>query len=719
VIGTPVPRIDAPLKVCGKATYTAEVWDVGQPLYGWIVGATIGHGRITRIDTRRAENAQGVRLVWTHCNVPGQKEPDLSAYPFARAYPVMTNAMIPHYGAPVALVVAATQEQARAAAMLVEAQYERAEGHFDLAARETHAFVPKAVQGGMVEAESKIGDVAAALASAEVVVDALYTTPFEHSMALEPHAALAVWNGDAVTVYVSTQIVAHARTRIASTLGIAPEKVKVVSRFVGGGFGSKLQVHAEAILAALASRAIGQPVKIVLTRQQMFQLVGQRPATRQRVQLAADREGRLSAFVHEVTMKASYHSDFFEQTAATGRPLYTAPNRFTIHRGVCLHLPQGEDVRAPGDAPGSLAIESAMDELAHTLSLDPIELRIRNEPTTDPERHVPFSTRRLVECFREGARRFNWERRPQIPASLRENGMLIGYGVAAAIRGHYQAETSVRVRLDRDGATVQSDMTDIGTGTYTILAQVVGEALGLSHLDVKVELGVSDFPVSAGSGGSWGATNSCTAAFRACRMLRDKIVEAATAAGLAPDEPLTALVERVFPEGIDAIGSIKAMKDEPGYKEHSLSTYGAQFAEVRVDAATGEIRLQRMLGVFDAARIFNPTTARSQLIGGMIWGASAALLEDGVVDTRSGAFVTRDLASYLVPVHADIPDIEAIMLDSRDDNANELGAKGLGELGICGSGAAIANAVFNATGTRVRDFPITLDKLLTRATGSR
>jgi xanthine dehydrogenase YagR molybdenum-binding subunit len=436
-------------------------------------------------------------------------------------------------------------------------------------------------------------------------------------------------------------------------------------------------------------------VKIILTRQQMFQLAGQRPATQQRMRFAAKRDGELTAIGHDVIMKVSTHSDYAEAVAGPSRDLYAAPNRKTSHRTVALHVPGSEDVRAPGDAPGLLVAETAFDELAHALAIDPIELRVKNEPALHPERNVPFSQRRLVDCYREGARRFGWDRRPQVPGTRRDGQWLIGYGVATAIRGHFQAETSVRVKLDAAGkATVESDMTDIGTGTYTILAQLVSEALSLPLSDVRVDIGRSDYPKSPGSGGSWGATNSCSAALAACRILRDKL--AATGAGTA----------------IEATGTVPNAWTDPNYMNNALYSYGAQFAEVRVDVDTGEIRLTRMLGVFVAGRMLNPTTARSQLIGGMIWGASNALLEEGVVDPRFGSFINRDLAQYLVPVHADIPEIDAIVLDSFDAKANPLGAKGIGELGICGSGAAVGNAVFNATGVRVRDFPITLEKVL-------
>jgi xanthine dehydrogenase YagR molybdenum-binding subunit len=423
-----------------------------------------------------------------------------------------------------------------------------------------------------------------------------------------------------------------------------------------------------------------------------------RPTSRQRVRLGAGRDGRLVAIAHEVNMHTSRYEEYGEQTAITTRSLYAAPNRLTRHRLVPLDLPRGEDVRAPGEAPGLLAVESAMDELAHALGMDPVELRIRNEPTRDPERGVPFSDRRLVDCLREGARRFGWERRPARPASLRDGQWLVGYGMAAGIRTHFQGPTKARVRLEPDGsAVVQSDMTDIGTGTYTILTQVAADALELPIERVRVALANSDYPVSPGSGGSQGAGNSSNAVHRACEVLREKL---RTAGG------------RIPPEGLEGEGQIAGMADDPNYKAYSIHTYGAHFAEVGVDADTAEIRLRRMLGVFATGRVLNAKTARSQLIGGMIWGVSYALHEEAVVDPRSGAFVNRDLAEYLVPVHADIPVLDAVVLDDVDEIANVLGVKGLGEVGICGSGAAVANAVFNATGVRVRDFPITLDKVL-------
>ncbi|MEU5850229.1 xanthine dehydrogenase family protein molybdopterin-binding subunit [Saccharopolyspora shandongensis] len=734
MIGRSLNRVDGPLKVTGRAPYAYEQWDGGQPLYGFIVGATIGKGRITRIDPSAAERAPGVRLVLTHLNTPLQGARDESIpFEYWRAYPTLSRPEVRHYGEAVALVVATTFEQARAAAALVDVEYAEEAGHFDFAAHQDQEYAPKSLIVGL-RTDTAVGDFEGGFDAATIKVDQYYTTPYEFSQALEPPACLAVPHGEDLTVYAATQIVDAAHASIAATLRLDGERIHIVTPYVGGGFGSKLRIHAEAILAAFAARALRQPVKVALTRQQIFHLVGLRPTSSQRVRLGAGPDGRLVALGHEVTMHTNRHIEYGEPTATSTRSLYAAPHRLTRTRLVPLDLPQGEDVRAPGDAPGLLAVESAMDELADAVGMDPVELRIRNEPERDPERGVPFSDRHLVDCLREGARRFGWERRPDKPATLRDGPWLVGYGVAAAIRGHFQGAATARVRLDADGtAVVQSDMTDIGTGTYTILSQVAAEALGLPVERVRVELGRSEFPVSVGSGGSWGAGNSSTAVYRACESLREKLLITVTGDarsslhGLDPagavfsdgsvhigdrSDALSEIIARTQPEGVEAEGSTVSMMEEPNYAAFSIHTYGAHFAEVGVDADTAEIRLRRMLGVFSAGRVLNAKTARSQLIGGMIWGVGAALEEEGVVDTRTGAFVTRDLANYLVPVYADIPEIDAVVLEGFDDKANVLGAKGLGELGICGAGAAVANAVFNATGIRVRDFPITLDKLL-------
>lgn len=734
-IGRAFDRIEGPLKVRGGATYGYEHQPSQKPVYGFVVGAGIARGVLVEIDTGAAQAAPGILLVMTHRNAPAQPAfgaPTTPEVPqvFTRARPALGDNIIHYHDQPVALVVAEGFEEARAAAALVRCRYEAGPGAFDFHAKDAETYRPARANAGMAT-DSVIGDLPAALASAAVAVDATYETAFASHNPMEPHAAVAEWQDQRLTVYTATQTAANVRAGLAATLQIPPENVRIVSPFIGGGFGAKLIVHAETVLAAFAARQLGRPVKVALTRQQMFANAGHRPAMTQRVRLAAARDGRLTGFGHDVVGSTARIEEFAEQAASVGRSLYAAPNRRSTHRLSRLDTNRGEWMRAPGEAPGMLAIECAMDELAEKLGLDPIELRIRNEPERDPERNVPFSTRNLVGCMREGARRFGWDRRPRMPGSRREGRKLVGYGMAAAIRANYLGSTAVRVLLDVRGlVTVRTDMTDIGTGTYTILAQVAAERLGVPVSSVRVELGDSALPRSAGSGGSWGATSTCTALHHACAALREKIIAAAGTHERSPlrgleldgarleqaalrvgrrSQPLAELVAAVAPEGLTAEGEAQRGATYTAFSQH---TYGAHFAEVEVDVDTGEPRLRRMLGVFSAGRILNPKTARSQMIGGMIWGVGAALTEATILDPRRGHFVNHDLADYHVMAHADAPNVEAVFLDEADDKANPFGAKGIGELGNCGASAAVANAVYNATGIRVRSLPITLDKLL-------
>jgi xanthine dehydrogenase YagR molybdenum-binding subunit len=735
VIGQPIDRVDGRLKVTGRATYAYEYAVGDWPAYGHIVGAGIGRGRITQLDTSAAERAPRVLHVMTWLNAPPQPEfgpPTMkeTSAPFQRARPVLVDDRVRYYDQPIAFVVAETLEAARAAAGLIAIRYEREAGAFDLESHLAEAYKPEKINAGM-ETDTAVGDFDGAFAASPVRIDARYTTPYESHNPMEPHATLAVWDGDRLTLYTSTQTIASIQAGVAATLRIPPEQVRVVCRFTGGGFGDKLMVHDEAVLAALAARVVRQPVKVAMTRQQMFGNVGHRPMMIQQVRLGADGDGRLAAIGHEVWSQTARYEEFAEQTAAFTRSLYAAPNRITRHRLVPLDLHRGEWMRAPGEAPGMLAFECAMDELAERLALDPIELRIRNEPEQDPERKVPFSSRNLVGCMREGARRFGWQRRNPQPASTRDGRVLVGYGMSAAIRPNYLRASRAAVHIDPNGGvTARLDMTDIGTGSYTILTQIVADGLGVPLSAVNVELGDSRFPKTAGSGGSFGAASAGSALHNACIALRQKIVESARTDARSPlrgangadavfrdgqvtiggrSVALREVLSSTSPQGLDAEGSVT-----PGdsYQKYSQHAFGAHFAEVGVDADTGEVRLRRMLGVFAAGRILNAKTARSQMIGGMIWGVGAALMEESVVDKRYGQFVNHDLAEYHVAVNADVPDIDAVFLDEHDDKGNPLGIKGIGELGICGAGAAVANAVYNATGVRVREFPITLDKLL-------
>ena len=523
-------------------------------------------------------------------------------------------------------------------------------------------------------------------------LDAIYKTPYQSHAMMEPHASLASWQDGKLTVISALQLVESAHKSIADTLKLAPDKVEVISEYVGGGFGGKLPVYGDAILAALAARELNRPVRVALTRQQMFHVTTHRPASIQRVRLGAERDGTLTAITHQSLAQSARADEFAEPIVFSTRSLYAAPNRMTSQRIAALDLPVADSMRAPGEAIGLLAVEQAMDELAVRLDMDPIELRLKNEPKEDPEKKVPFSTRALVPCLKEGAKRFGWDKRNARPGQVRDGNWLVGMGVAAAIRGNFLREAEAKVTMESERhAVVEMDMTDIGTGSYTVFAQIAAEVLDLPVENIKVRLGHSSYPDTPGSGGSFGASSCGAALHDACTKLKARLAKGEGA------------------QGLSATGSVK-----PGdeYKKYSQYAYGAHFAEVGVDQTTGEVRLRRMLGVFAAGRILNPKTAHSQLIGGMIWGVGSALEEEAVVDPRMGAFVTQDLVHYHVPVHADVPQVEAVLLDEFDKHANVLGSKGVGELGICGAGAAVANAVYNACGARVREYPITLDKVL-------
>ena len=735
LIGKPLDRIEALLKVTGRARYSYEYRGAQDTTYGFIVGSTIGKGRISGIDTERAESAPRVLAVLTHKNAPKQaaphgREPGQGSRA-DRSQPFLFSPEVRYYGEPVALVIAETFEAARHAASLVEVRYAKdPQAKFDLVANQAQGYKPKKVNAGMAT-DTGEGDFDGAFATAAVKIDVTYHLPHEHCMPMEPHATQAVWDGDRLTLYSGQQMPTVARSTVAKTLQIDPERVRIVTPIIGGAFGSKVPVHAQAILAALGAKAVQRPVKIAQTRPQMFANTNHRPECLQRLRLGATRDGTLTAIAHDVWTQTTPYDEFVEQTAAFSRVMYAAPNRLHRHWGVMLDLPGSDIMRAPGEEPGSIAQECGMDELAVALNMDPIELRIRNEPKDDPQSHLPFSSRSLVECYREGAQRFGWSKRSSKPGTLRDGRWLIGYGVASAMFPTYLRPSSASVRVNADGtAVVRMDMTDLGTGTYTVLTQVAAESLGLPIDAVTVELGDTKYPSASGSGGSFGAASSGSATLLACEQLRLQIAQLVTEDRRSPlagadvstvtlrggkvvagdkSETLQAVVTRLAPSGIEAHGKHEGAEKKPKYSTHA---FGAQFAEVGVDIDSGEIRVRRLLGVFGAGRILNAKTARSQLIGGMIMGIGAGLSEESIVDLRDGSFVNHDLAEYHVPVNADAPQVEAICLDEHEAYANPLGIKGLGEIGIVGVAAALANAVYNATGVRVRTFPITLDKIL-------
>jgi xanthine dehydrogenase YagR molybdenum-binding subunit len=712
VIGKAVDRIDGPLKTTGTAPYAYERHDVANPAYGYVVGAAIAKGRIAAISLTDAKAAPGVLAIVTADNAGklGKGSRNVAT--------LLGGPEIEHYHQAIAVVVAETLEEARAAARLVRIDYVRTEGAFELAAAKDSAR-PAAGTAGV--ADTAVGDFAGAFAASPVQLDMSYTTPDEAHAMMEPHASIAAWDGEKLTLWTSNQMIDWSTGDMARTLGIAKDKVRLISPFIGGGFGAKLFLRSDALLAALGARAAGRPVKVELPRPLVFNNTVHRPATIQRIRIGATRDGKITAIGHE-----SWSGDLAggkpEGAVHPTRLLYAGANRMTALRLAVLDLPEGNAMRAPGEASGMMALEIAIDEMAEKLRLDPIAFRILNDTQADPEHpERPFSQRHLIECLRAGADRFGWNRRNPLPGRTREGRWLVGMGVAAAFRNNLLTKSAARVRLDNRGVvTVETDMTDIGTGSYTIIGQTAAEMTGVSLDKVVVRLGDSTFPVAAGSGGQWGANNSTAGVYAACVKLREAIaqklgVNSADAefvdGQVRAGNRSTSLAEAAGESGIVAEDAIEYGDLDKKYQQ---STFGAQYVEVGVDTATAEIRVRRMLAVCAAGRILNPKTARSQVIGAMTMGVGAALMEELIIDKRLGFFVNHDLAGYEVPVHADIPHQEVIFLDETDPISSPMKAKGVSELGICGVAAAIANAIYNATGARVRDYPITLDKLLDR-----
>lgn len=677
-IGTPLARIEARDKVTGAARYAYEN-PVEGVTYGWIVQSSVAKGTVRGVDASAALALPGVVAVLSHENAPELEEVDDAELA------VLQSAEIAYRGQIVALVVAESPEAAREGARLLK--LDEAPAAHDVELRPDHPglYTPEAVNPSF-PSDSFIGDLDAGLGEATVVLDETYVTPAFHNNPMEPHATLAVWEGADLTLYDSTQGAPSTRDTVARVFDLPPARVRVISPHVGGGFGSKGTPRPHVVLAALAARTVERPVKIAVTRQQMFAFVGYRTPTMQRIRLGAAHDGRLTAIAHDVVEQTSTLREFAEQTAVVTRVMYAAPNRRTTHQLARLDVATPSWMRAPGECPGMFALESAMDELAIATGLDPIELRIRNEPDTEPESGTPFSSRNLVACLREGAERFGWADRDPRPGVRREGDWLVGTGVASSTYPAYRSPAQARARADDDGSyTVSIGAADIGTGARTVLTQIAADALGVPVERVTVEIGDSALPKAGVAGGSMGTASWGTAVHKACTALRESDAGEATA---------------------DTQDDIKAQED---FARHA---FGAQFVEARVDVVTGEVRVPRMLGVFAVGRIINPRTARSQFVGGMTMGIGMALHEESTLDREFGDYLNHDFAQYHVPACADVQEIEAIWLDEEDTHLNPMGSKGIGEIGIVGGAAAVANAVYHATGKRVRDLPIRLDKLL-------
>ncbi|MEV6883617.1 xanthine dehydrogenase family protein molybdopterin-binding subunit [Streptomyces sp. NPDC051135] len=689
-VGTAHTRVEGRDKVTGAARYAGEI-PFADLAHGWLVLSTVARGRIRAIDTEPVLAMPGVLTVLDHGNAP-RVDTDyvglLGIAPDPTAA-LFQNDRVPHVGWPVALVVAGTSEQAREAAEALVVSYDE-EPH-DTTLTSGHPGAHPA--GGVMPGETAKGDLAAGLAASAVVVDAEYTTPEEHHSMMEPHAATARWDGGRLEVVDSNQGTTWIQGELANMFSLDASAVRVRSEHIGGGFGSK-GLRAHQVAAVMAATELQRPVRVVMTRRQMFSLAGHRSPTVQRVRLGADADGRLRALEHRSLSRTSTVYEFVEPSAGVARVMYDADAHHTANEVTPLDVPSPTFMRAPGEAPGSFAVESALDELAERCGVDPIELRLRNEPEVGPVSGLPFSSRNLEACFREGARRFGWAERDPRPGTRRDGRWLLGTGTAAASFHAGAGPSTAALTAQADGGfTVRISAADIGTGARTALTLVAADALGVAPERVHVRIGDSDFGPAMIAGGSMGTRSWAWAITAAAAELRERLA-------LGTDIPAEGITVRS--DTTEALGRL-AQKER-----HS---FGAQFAEVAVDPATGEVRVRRMLGIFAAGRIVNPLTARNQLVGGMVWGVSMALHEEAVRDRASGALYAPDLAGYHVATHADVGDIQADWVDDEDPD-DPVGIKGVGEIGIVGAAAAVANAVHHATGVRHRSLPIRPDRVL-------
>ena len=732
LIGASISRIDGPLKVSGKAQFCAE-FPMERLAYAALKYSTIARGRITEIDTRAAEAAPGVVLVMTHRNAPKlNRAPPFMSKPKAAGpddLPIMQDDRVHWNGQPVAIVLAETQEQADHAQSLIRVAYEEQSPVTKLSAAKANGTESGLFMGEPLK--QKVGDAQAALAAAPHKVDVTYTTPRHHHAPIELHGCTLAWEGDTLCIHDASQAVAHEAWTIAQVFGLKENQVRLTSPFVGGGFGSKL-LWQHQILAAAAAKLAGRPVRIMLSREGVFRIVGGRTVTEQRVALGAQADGRLDALIHTGVVAMTPHNNMPEPFILPAKSVYASKTFFLDVETVRMNMVANTFMRAPGEAVGTFGLESAMDELAHELGLDPIELRIRNEPDKDPLTGLPFSQRGIVQAWRDGAKRFGWNKRSGTPAAKREGNWLIGMGCATGTYPYYRMPGgAARLTVTRDGrATVAIAAHEMGMGTATAQAQVAAERLGLPFEQVQVLYGDTLHPGAVLAGGSQQTAAIGASIIAAHRALVNELLKLAgndlPLAGLGPDEVggldggLCALEDESRRESYASIlgrarreeVTVEAEAPMPLELGHwSMHSHSALFCEVRVNIVTGEIRVSRFLGSFDCGRILNAKTAASQFRGGIIMGLGLALIEEVMFDERSGRIMNPSLAEYHVPVHLDVPVIDVIWTDEPDPHA-PVGARGVGEIGITGVGAAVANAVFNATGKRVRDLPITLDKLM-------
>ena len=732
-VGQPLDRTDGVLKVTSDARYAAE-FPAAQLAHAVLVTSTIACGRVASIDTTRADAMPGVLLVMTSRNaprLPNGGRPEV-APPAQRRLSLLQDDEVRYDNEPIAVVVADTLERAVDAAAQLRVAYAPAAPSLDFTSAKTHGHPPAWMIGGKPDTER--GNIEQGLREASARIDAVYSTPMEHHNPMEPHAIMASWDGPRLTLYDTTQGVGNARKAVATFLGMPQDDVHVISPFVGGGFGCKGSVWSHVVLCAMAAREAGRPVRLALTRPQMFGSVGGRPRTEQHLVLAARHDGTLTALRHETYSNTSTFEDWTETSGVLTRMLYEVPNLATMHRLVPLNVGTPTFMRAPGETTGSFALESAMDELAAALNMDPLALRLKNYAEIDPQERKPWSSKQLRECYRIGAERFGWAKRTRAPRSMRNGATLIGMGMATATYPAHRSEAAAFARILPDGsAVVGSGTQDLGTGTYTVMTQVAADALGFPLERVSFALGDSSLPHAPVSGGSQSVASVAPAVREAASAARARLIEMACTDAGSPlhgmavadatvvdgwvvarhepsrRDPAAAVIARAGGRPIEGQATAKRGNEARQYVFHS---FGAVFVEVHVDAALGTIRVPRIVGVYDVGRLLNEKTGKSQLMGGIVWGVGAALEEASELDPRYGRIVNANLAEYHVPVNADIGTIDVSVLDVPDPHINALGARGIGEIGITGVPAAIANAVYHATGIRVRDLPITLDKLL-------
>ncbi|MEH2172586.1 xanthine dehydrogenase family protein molybdopterin-binding subunit [Nostoc sp.] len=726
IIGKPLDRVDGRLKVTGEAPYTADVL-IENLTYGVIFQSAIASGKIIQIDTSAAAVSPGVLDVITY-----QQTPSLVKIPFfGPPQPQSTEKdhNIYYDGQHLGVVIAQTLEQAETAASRIKIIYEEAIPTVTMA--HTEIFEPESIFFGMMPAKITRGDVESGKVQADVLVEEVYTTPIEHHNPLEPSATIAMWEGDNLTLYETTQGVSATQGQIASILNIPEENVRVISKYLGGGFGCKALLRSHTILAAIAARQVKRPVKVVLTRSQMYTACGHRSETQQQLTLGATKEGKLTVIEQIGTSLTSLFDDFAEPVGAATTMMYACPNLEIKYRLGRINAGTPTFMRGPGEAPGMFALESAMDELAYTLNIDPIELRLRNHADIEPHKGLPWSSKSLKECYQKGAEIFGWLQRNPVPRSMRDNDFLIGWGMASATFPTNARTASVKVEIFATGEVkVQSGTQDIGTGTYTVMTQVAAEVLGLP---VQFELGDTNLPKAPMTGNSVTVASVSPAVHQTAIAARDKIIKMAIADANSllygsQAEDIAVESGQIFSKqdpskrdsytdilrrhGLESLEVTEESSLNPESQQYAKHSFGAIFVEVAVDELLGEIKVRRCVGVYDAGRILNFKTARSQVIGGITWGIGMALMEKTVMDANQGRIVGANLSDYLIPVHADIPNMEVQFVEECDPYVNALGTKSLGELPIVGVAAAISNAIYHATGKRIRDLPITPDKLL-------